>query len=96
MFIGTPHRGSHLATYGVVLSRIANLAMRTALVHRITKDVRTSLIKTLERDSPQLEEISNSFRWLVDERDFHIISLYETETHPLVNDLVREPASCRK
>lgn len=88
MFMGTPHRGSKYASYGTILGTTADVAMHAALVHRFYGGVRTSLIKSLERGSPQLEAVSESFRSLVHKSQMKIISLYETESHPFTNDVV--------
>ena len=85
MFMGTPHRGSDYASYGTILGTIADVAMRASLVHRFSGGVRTSLMKTLERGSPQLEAVSESFCSLVNQSELRVITLYETESHPFTN-----------
>ena len=52
LFLGTPHRGSHLTKWAEILRQVAKLALRP------TND---KLLKTLSPDSETLEEQRSSF-----------------------------------
>ena len=91
MFLGTPHRGSPYASYGKILGNIANMTLHASLTHRFIGGVRTPLIKTLTRESRELEAISEDFDSIAQESELAIISLYETEAHPFINRTVNTP-----
>jgi hypothetical protein len=52
MFFGTPHRGSEMASLGVIAARIAGLGMIESEQH---------LLRSLEQDSTELKRIADSF-----------------------------------
>lgn len=88
VFMGTPHRGSHYATYGKTLGDIANVASHMSFTHRFTGGIRTSLIETLTQENGELDGISEAFPSIVEGSALHIISVYETENHPLTSNPV--------
>lgn len=86
--MGTPHRGSSYATFGKTLCDIANVALHMSFAHRLTGGVQRSLIETLAQESGELQGVSEDFYLMIQESALHIISLYETEAHPLTNRTV--------
>lgn len=54
VFLGTPHRGSDLASWGILLSNLVS-------VTSIGKNIRKELLRTLSKDSDTLAEISKQF-----------------------------------
>ena len=86
--MGTPHRGSSYATFGKILCDIANVALRMSFAHRLTGGVQRSLIETLAQESGELQGVSEDFHLMIQESALHIISVYETEAHPLTNRTV--------
>lgn len=52
VFFGTPHRGSSMASLGRIAARIAGLGMA---------DSDHQLLRSLERGSPELQRIADSF-----------------------------------
>ncbi len=56
IFLGTPHTGSGLATWGHVLQ-----AMSDAVLPRKIFESESILLKTLKRDNERLQEINNHF-----------------------------------
>ena len=93
IFMGTPHRGSADASYGKVLGNIANLALHVSGGSRVTGRVNTSLIEPLRYGSKELLGIAEDF--VPRASSLHIISFYETETHPLTNKVVCRGNSVR-
>lgn len=86
--MGTPHRGSAYATFGKTLGDIANVALHVSFAHRLTGGVKTSLIETLAQENGELQGVSEDFYLMIQESALHVISLYETEAHPLTNRTV--------
>jgi hypothetical protein len=77
MFFGTPHRGSAVATWALMLNAIGCFAfMRLS----------DKYIKTLKLDSEELAQISESFLSIASR--FKIVSFYEELRHPSVNRVV--------
>ncbi|EXK25027.1 hypothetical protein FOMG_18285 [Fusarium oxysporum f. sp. melonis 26406] len=54
IFLGTPHRGSDLVPWGILLSNLVG-------VTSIGKNIRKELLRTLNKDSDMLMEISSQF-----------------------------------
>ena len=77
MFMGTPHRGSDIATLGRLFSRFLDLGVGPATKLFVGPPMRTGLLKMLSRDSESLGKVTRSFR----ERatSLEIMSCYETE-----------------
>ncbi len=69
VFLGCPHRGSRVASPAQVLSKIINVAT-------LGRAIRSSLLKTLERSSEQLQDISRKAVQLL--APLTIVSFYET------------------
>jgi hypothetical protein len=76
MFMGTPHRGSDIAAAAVNLTALANLGLAISGALFFVSPMRTDLLRSLERESPILGSIQDSFRHV---RNLTIISCYETE-----------------
>lgn len=86
MFMGTPHRGSDIATAAVRLAALTNLGITVSGASFFVSPIRTDLLKTLARESPILGSIQDSFRHLV--KNLIIISCYETEVIDGLQQLV--------
>lgn len=84
-FLGTPHRGSSQTQLPMVLTNIANLALSGA--SRFVGGMRTDLVKSLQKDSPILKDISTNFRNQT--RNIRIASFIEQEITPPANARVR-------
>ncbi|KAL0935808.1 ankyrin repeat protein [Colletotrichum truncatum] len=68
VFLGTPHRGSRLASPASILARIVNVAT-------VGFGVRSSFLKLLQVSSSELESISLNATYLL--ADLDVISFYE-------------------
>jgi hypothetical protein len=79
IFMGTPHRGTDIASWGTLLSRLAN-----ALT--LSSTVRTDLFKDLETGSKTLQVISRQF--VQRGSLIRIVSFYEREGTGSANVLV--------
>ncbi|RYP34530.1 hypothetical protein DL767_004242 [Monosporascus sp. MG133] len=66
VFFGTPHRGSSVASFGKILSRVATFV-----------GSRPDLLKALERDTDGLQEIGEDFTRIVS--NYRIKSFYESD-----------------
>jgi len=85
LFLGTPHRGSEETGFPLVLTSIANVAL--AGTSRFVGSMRSDLIKSLEKDSKILKDISTNFRGQT--RDIKIASFIEqNRTPPAKNRIV--------
>ncbi|KAI5793152.1 hypothetical protein EDC01DRAFT_630151 [Geopyxis carbonaria] len=82
MFLATPHNGSKSADIGTLVADIASLAFQ-----RPAK----KLLETLKFDSPQLVQLSESFRKL--ESKASIVSFYELRPTPVLNTLIVDKKS---
>lgn len=73
VFMGTPHRGSYVATWGQILASIPNtLTLGTT--------VKKEFMKTLSANSRELQDISHSF--VQRGRALRLFSFYEAEVFP--------------
>ncbi|KAL2851634.1 Alpha/Beta hydrolase protein [Aspergillus pseudodeflectus] len=80
VFLGTPHRGSYVATWGQILANIPNTL---TLGNAIKKEFMT----TLTAHSRELQDISHSF--VERGRSLRLFSFYEAEKFPgLTNEVV--------
>ena len=68
IFLGTPHTGSGLAAWGRVLQ-----AMSDAVVPRRLFNTEPILLKTLKRDSEQLQEINSRFLHIYERFRIHMV-----------------------
>jgi ankyrin repeat domain-containing protein 50 len=75
MFMGTPHRGSQLATALSQLAKITNFWLHASYASAIAGSMRTDLIDALSRDSAKLDEINESFKQRA--KTMTILSCYE-------------------
>lgn len=66
IFLGTPHRGSDKATYGKVLSDVAQF-----MIHRPP----SKLLTALQTNSDVLQRLTTDFRFQLP--DYHVFSFYE-------------------
>jgi hypothetical protein len=78
LFLGTPHRGSSTTQFPQVLANITNVVLAGAA--RFTGQMRTDLLKSLERDSDVLKTLSTNFRNPAS--NIKIISFIEQKTTP--------------
>ena len=78
LFLATPHRGSSTTQLPQVLANIANTALTGTT--RFTGQIRTDLLKSLERNSDGLKSISTDFRNQAS--NIKIISFIEQNTTP--------------
>jgi hypothetical protein len=68
IFLGTPHRGSTKASLVQVVASVAQVTLQS---------VNNSLIRDLERDSPTLDRLRDSFCRILDRRVFTVWSFAE-------------------
>jgi len=61
VFLGTPHRGSSIASQAEVYGNILNVAWHASGLHHFRGGVRTTLIRNLSQNSPELVAIADSF-----------------------------------
>lgn len=80
IFMGTPHRGSGLATWAAIFQQIANTAM-------LSQSFRGELLKNLAYNSEILQTISRQF--VQRSVKFPIRTFYEQEVTPPLTGLVR-------
>jgi len=80
VFLATPHRGSSSANLANVVSNIAMAAF---------PGIQTQLLKTLEKDSNTLGDLTDNFRHLA--KDFQIASFYELKPTSLTGDRISGP-----
>lgn len=82
LFMGTPHRGSSLATWGSTLAKYLNM------VRRVNRDI----VKSLEVTSPVLRAVQEEFQKILlkpEHRDrIRIFCFYEELAIPLVGMIV--------
>ena len=94
LFLGTPHQGSHSATYASVLSRIANIFVIGGQLSRVTGRLRSSLVKSLEENAEGLFNIAEDFR--VHTATLAITSFIEQKNMRGLNERVRRFAITRE
>lgn len=92
MFMGTPHRGSDIATSLVPLIDAINLGLRYSGGSRIAGIMRHDLVDMLSRNSTALDDINESF--IPRAKNMHIISCYETRSPENMNHLVSSILRC--
>jgi len=68
IFLGTPHRGSGMASIAKVVAAVARLALQSTNDH---------LIRDIERDTTTLDRIGDSFSRILDKRTLAIWSFTE-------------------
>ncbi len=70
IFFGTPHRGSHMASFGKIAARIAGLGMAESDQH---------LLQSLEQGSTELSRIADSFSRMLpqDRKGLHVYTFQE-------------------
>jgi hypothetical protein len=68
IFLGTPHRGSGMTTLAKLVASVAQVALQ---------DVNHYLIQDLERESPTLDKIRDSFSRILDKRVLKVWSFEE-------------------
>lgn len=73
LFLSTPHRGSEIVEWPILLANILNTSLY--LTSGFHGSARTDLLKSLERNSKELREISDNFSSQV--KSIKIISCYE-------------------
>ncbi|KAK2005460.1 ankyrin [Colletotrichum eremochloae] len=86
VFLGTPHRGSTIATFAGVVGRIINTSMAAASGGVRTGPIRTDLLEQLNYDSEALQGVSLAVRNRL--RNIQVVSFYETEPTPPLSSLI--------
>jgi protein SERAC1 len=81
IFLGTPHRGSGVASLASVVASVTKLALRS------TND---RLVQELERDAPTLDRIRDDFSRIVDENKEKLViySFVEELPSPVIGHKV--------
>ncbi|EXA32954.1 hypothetical protein FOVG_15926 [Fusarium oxysporum f. sp. pisi HDV247] len=79
VFLGTPHRGSDLASWGFLLSNLVSITS-------IGKNIRKELLRSLSKDSDTLAEISRQF--LQRAKSLKIMSFIEQQVESPLTTLV--------
>ena len=87
LFLGTPHRGSEEAFFPSALADIANVAL--VGTSRFVGSMRSDRIKSLQKDSKILKEISTHFRNQA--RGIKIASFIEQTANPPAKNRVLSP-----
>ncbi|KFY10411.1 hypothetical protein V492_05039 [Pseudogymnoascus sp. VKM F-4246] len=83
-FLATPHRGSSQAEFPALLASAVNITLTGT--SRYVGSMRSDLIKSLEKDSEGLNDISTNFRNQM--RDIKIASFTEQDKMPPANKLI--------
>ena len=60
--MGTPHRGSSLASYAATMTQVANLFVEGSQLSRFTGSMRASLVDGLKKSAPELRNLADDFR----------------------------------
>jgi hypothetical protein len=68
IFLGTPHRGSQQAGWGVIASNVCKAML---------KDTNTDILRSLEQDSEVLERISEAFERIMTRGEVKVHSFVE-------------------
>jgi hypothetical protein len=68
VFLGTPHRGSQQAGWGVIATNVCKAML---------KDTNTSVLRSLEQDSEVLERISEAFERIMTRGEVKVHSFVE-------------------
>ncbi|KAA6415096.1 MAG: hypothetical protein FRX48_01848 [Lasallia pustulata] len=87
-FLGTPHGGSDSTALAKPLVDIARIVFP-----RVLGTFRKDLVASLERNGPELLELSGQFRSIVDKENIHVFSFVEQDRHPLLSSRVVDEAS---
>jgi len=87
IFMGTPHRGSDLVPWSLLISNLINVAS-------FGRGIRKDLLKNLEKDGKTLIEISNQF--VHRSTPLRIMSLVEQQVERPLNTLVCMSYTCVK
>lgn len=70
VFLGTPHKGSNLASWGVLASNLAKVALQGP---------NERILKALKPNNELLENLHVVFRQMLEDNIFKIHSFYETQ-----------------
>ncbi|KAI0598549.1 hypothetical protein F4775DRAFT_592269 [Biscogniauxia sp. FL1348] len=90
-FLGTPHRGSHVANLGSIVGSIVNCFMLTTSTGGQSAMVRTDLLNHLNYDSSVLQDLFLSSRNRL--QNMAVVSFYETEPTPPLSSLIVDRTS---
>lgn len=69
IFLGTPHRGSADATWGLLVSNLAKFTLQ---------DANDKVLRGLTTDSEMLEQLRETFGKILEDGKFYIWSFHET------------------
>ena len=83
LFMGTPHGGSDYAAITKPLVNIADVVLPRAF-----GTFRKDLISSLERNGPELLELSRNFRYIADKENITLYSFVEQDRHLLLSKRV--------
>ncbi|OJJ98455.1 hypothetical protein ASPACDRAFT_61967 [Aspergillus aculeatus ATCC 16872] len=86
LFMGTPHRGSEVASLGSICAEMLQAVS-------LGKRTNTTLLKQLREGSQVLQEISNAFAFLG--ADIHIYTLIESDSMNYLRDVIVTQGSAR-
>lgn len=78
IFFGTPHRGSSVAQYGVILDRVA---------HSMLRKPSSKILKALEQNSDELFKLSSNFQFQLPR--LQVVSFYEKKLMKGSSSVVR-------
>ncbi|KAI1489344.1 hypothetical protein F5X96DRAFT_670791 [Biscogniauxia mediterranea] len=90
-FLGTPHRGSYVASLGSIVGSIVNCFMLTTSTDGQSAMVRTDLLNHLNYDSSVLQDLFLSSRNRL--QNMAVVSFYETEPTPPLSSLIVDRTS---
>jgi hypothetical protein len=87
VFLGTPHRGSSIASLGALVGRIINVFL-------VAKSIRTDHLRYLEYESKALQDLTDSACNRL--ANIKIVSFYETKPEPALPfvSLIRANMEC--
>jgi hypothetical protein len=87
LFLGTPHQGSSHAGYAAILAQTANFMAIGTQASRLTRKLRTDLVKSLKSHEAELLRIAEDFK--VHTADIQIRSFVEGKIIKGLNRRVR-------
>lgn len=77
-FLGTPHRGSQVASLGTIVANIVDICSKVSTAGLQSGFVGNDLLKQLKYDATPLDDLADDFKNCFD--GMAIVSFYETQT----------------